>query len=144
MKSKNLFQNENWCIIYSDIEMTEETYEKEIMKIIAAYKQKTENNFEINKNVLIFKNPGYSELEKAVFPDGFMHFRFQISVEEINSYSVDDYIDFVSFLLCSLWNQKMPSVATCQFEELLPLKGGYKSKWSFSPPKDDLGGEINK
>ncbi len=145
MKNKHLSQDDNWCIIYSDIEFTEKAYEEIITKIFDTYRKKRRNSpYELNRNVFAYENPDYSESKKANFPDGFMYFRLQISIEEIDSYDADHYIEFASFVLARLWSLQIPSVATCQFEDLLPLKGGYKSKWSCSPPKVDLESEVEK
>jgi len=150
MKSKFLYQNDNWCIIYSDIKFTEKGYEEIITKIFYAYRKKMEidlnvnSHYQWNRNVFAYENPNYSELNKANFPDGFMYFRIQISIEEIDSYDMGHCIEFASFVLTSLWSFQVPSVATCQFEDLLPLKGGYKSKWSCSPPHIDLESELEK
>ncbi|NJK65011.1 MAG: hypothetical protein HC921_21930 [Synechococcaceae cyanobacterium SM2_3_1] len=145
MKSKHLSQNNNWCIIYSDIEFTQKAQKEIITKIFDTYRKKRRNSpYEWNRNVFPYENPDYSESKKINFPDGFMYFRLQISIEEIDSYDIGDCIEFASSVLTSLWSLQIPSVATCQFEDLLPLKGGYKSKWSCSPPKVDLESEVEK
>ena len=55
------------------------------------------------------------------FPDGFLYFRHRIEVEA-------EHRPLVARLLRLLWDNGIPAVAACDYEDELPERGGYKSR----------------
>lgn len=66
--------------------------------------------------------------EKAKsYPDGFLYFPYSIEIDIEDFISEEEAACEVNKILEVLWNNKYPAIASCSFEELLKLKGGYKS-----------------
>ncbi|NJK64976.1 MAG: hypothetical protein HC921_21735 [Synechococcaceae cyanobacterium SM2_3_1] len=127
--------SEAWCTIHSDTIQSEEQFKNQVESMVGSFID-SEQDKEWSPDLFIYENPGYSEYRKHDFPDGFMFFRFNIDIEDKEGYSIKKYIHLASFILTNLWRLRIPSVAVCRYEDYLPLKGGYKSQWSCSPPKN--------
>lgn len=74
----------------------------------------------------IDKNDWFDEAKSEVFPDGFLHFRYELDVFPQPSQLQKEHIHWLSRFLTSLWSKNIPAVAACDYEEFLPCKGGYK------------------
>jgi hypothetical protein len=84
----------------------------------------------------INKNEDF-DVEKTVeYPDGFLYFEFIIDCESTD-FNKENFVEAISELLLSLWSKKVTAVAACDFEEILPLKGGYKSKNIYWPSSNN-------
>jgi hypothetical protein len=89
------------------------------------------HNDYIEKNgysMVIRANDEYDEKKSRIFPDGFLYFPYSIELD------IDDVIDRmqaaaeVNKILQYLWENSYSAIASCDFEDLLFEKGGYKSK----------------
>lgn len=73
--------------------------------------------------IFFTRNSDADPQRASEFPDGFLFFK----------HLVEFYVDrpdeeLVARLLTTLWAQGIPAVASCDFEESLPQKGGYRSR----------------
>jgi hypothetical protein len=79
------------------------------------------------------------DLKKSTaFPDGFLYFPYSVEVDFAEEYPTKAASHVVGDLLKFLWMRQYPAVASCQFEDLLPENGGYKSTyvpWVGNMPK---------
>jgi hypothetical protein len=73
-------------------------------------------------------NEEYSFVKEKRFPDGFLFFKFIVDIGFISTNSTIAIIE-VSKLLKWFWENDMPAIVACDYEELLPYNGGYKSKF---------------
>lgn len=60
--------------------------------------------------------------------DQFLYFRYYLDIEPYDNNCSEVYIADISCLLESLWKKNINAVAACDFEDLLPKKGGYNYK----------------
>jgi hypothetical protein len=72
-------------------------------------------------------NDEFDLKKSTVFPDGFLYFPCSVEIDFAEEYSIKEASHTVGDLLKFLWMRKYPAVASCEFEELLPENGGYKS-----------------
>ncbi|WP_379346705.1 hypothetical protein [Paenibacillus sp. GCM10027629] len=73
----------------------------------------------------LVKNDDFDAIQRLDFPYGFLHSRYYLEVEPNGYFEFQRYIMSISLLLESLWASGLNAVAACNFEELLPRKGGY-------------------
>ena len=62
------------------------------------------------------------------FPDGFLFFPYSIEIDIIEDIKMEDVVNEISKILNFFWQNSFTAIASCDFENLLPEKGGYKSK----------------
>lgn len=79
-------------------------------------------------NLNVVKNDDYNEHQKQIYPDGFLYFRYYLEMEPEHDTRFSIYTSFVAELLEELWRRNLKAVAACDFEELLPEKGGYNRR----------------
>lgn len=72
------------------------------------------------------RNPDGDSARALSFPDGFLAFRYALELYPAGDTSRNDRIALAGRLLELLWSNQLPAVAACDFEEELPLAGGYK------------------
>lgn len=75
----------------------------------------------------VYNNDAFNLITQKDFPDGFMNFKFIVEVGFNSDSKIDQAVAVVSKLLKWLWEIKMPAVASCDYEDLLPENGGYNS-----------------
>lgn len=75
----------------------------------------------------IYNNDDFDTKRQTDFPDGFLYFKFIIEVGFNSICQINDATPLISKILKCLWKLKMPAVASCDYENLLPENGGYKS-----------------
>ncbi|MEC5146103.1 hypothetical protein [Chitinophaga sp. 212800010-3] len=81
-----------------------------------------------NYELFVQKNDEFDEDEQKSFPDGFLYFRYIVYVE-FNDKNTQQYcVEEIAKLLRWLWEKNMAAVASCDYEDLLPENGGYKSR----------------
>lgn len=73
--------------------------------------------------VVLIRNEDYDAKRRRLFPDGFVHFRYMLDL-----YLDESDIPRVARLLNALWDEGIPAVAACAFEDQLPERGGYRSR----------------
>lgn len=76
----------------------------------------------------IEKNEDFDQQQTAGV-DGFLYFPYKISIECHCGSAREAYIAWIGNILKSFWNQGMFAVAACDFEDDLPMKGGYKTSF---------------
>jgi len=89
-----------------------------------------EMNFE-NKTsfaIDIVKNNDFDKSKRKEFPDGFLYFPFLVEYYSSDSIVKASDIHNTGIILTELWKNNVPAVASCDYENILPEKGGYKSK----------------
>lgn len=74
------------------------------------------------------RNDEFDEDEQTEFPDVFLYFKYIVYVEFSDKNTLKYCVDETAKLLRWLWDEKWGAVASCDYEDLLPEKGGYKSK----------------
>jgi len=76
-------------------------------------------------NLDLVRNDDFRELRRNQSPDGFLFSRYLIEIEPNEDVGEEFYITTVSHLLNELWRGGYKAVTSCNFEDLLPNKGGY-------------------
>lgn len=115
------------CRMYVDAEMSETELLGLIMQMAFAPAAPA------RAEVVVVKNEDYDTRRRAQFPQGFLYFRYYIDLympEEGRKAQAA----LVSLLLQELWDMGIPAVAASPFEDLLPERGGYKSRaipWAY-------------
>lgn len=85
---------------------------------------KSTGTFELD----IMKNVEYDNEKSKEFPDGFLYFKYTVEYYK-NENTVDEYdIQNSESILKILWENDIPAIIICNFEDKLSEKGGYKSK----------------
>lgn len=115
---------DSYCKLYLNLPVN---YEKLIEQIVNQFNGKvlSKNSIDFNGvEVDIEKNENRDDDKSKEFPDGFLHFNYYL---DIDSSSLDSIKLFVSQLLSFLWDNNIPSIAACDYEDDLPELGGYNS-----------------
>ncbi|HTM98933.1 MAG TPA: hypothetical protein VL088_09335 [Pedobacter sp.] len=115
------------CIIYCTGNMLINVLRNKLGTLIGS--DKIEVSF-IEKDfyeLSIYNNDDFNSDRQKDFPDGFLYFKFIVEVGFNNNCEVDNAVPVVSKILNGLWDMGMPSVASCDYENLLPENGGYNS-----------------
>lgn len=73
----------------------------------------------------LVRSDDFDDLKRGSISDGFLFSRYYIEIEPNSNVDSESYIASVSLLLESLWIKGFKAIAACDFEELLPRKGGY-------------------
>lgn len=73
----------------------------------------------------ILRNKEFSEEKTKEFPDGFLYFPYFLDIEGTENTEREEYIKLIGDLILYLWDKKCQLVASSDFEEDLPNKGGY-------------------
>lgn len=121
LKHHNMF-----CRIYTEGNSTDS---KELLAEISYLLQKpiVDDNIEIDESFISVRlNDEYDRAKRKDFPDGFLHFKELIEIDytEENSKEIKGV---VSSILNFLWERHYAAIASCQFENELPYKGGYNN-----------------
>lgn len=80
-----------------------------------------ENQIYLNKNMDFDKN------RECEFPDGFLFFKYTLDFEP-EKLEKKECIRIVNSLLNWFWNNDIPAVASCDYENELVHKGGYNNQ----------------
>jgi hypothetical protein len=72
------------------------------------------------------RNDDRDEASAREYPDGFLHFRSVIEFYPRLTARREDEVNYIASLLDRLWSSGLPAVASCDFEEALPHRGGYR------------------
>lgn len=79
-------------------------------------------------SVEVRSNDEYDKKKEKIFPDGFLYFPFSIEIDILDEITKEDAAGEVGRILEFLWENNYTAIASCNFENLLPEEGGYKSK----------------
>ncbi|MGK5510488.1 1,4-dihydroxy-6-naphthoate synthase [Brevibacillus formosus] len=75
--------------------------------------------------IFIFNNGDFSKEKRNQGSDEFLYYRYYLDIEPIEDVEEKVYIGEISKLLTELWNSGFKAIASCDFEDELPRKGGY-------------------
>lgn len=73
-------------------------------------------------------NADFNDDKQLIFPDGFLFFPLSIEIDMIDEITREVAAKKVGEILDFLWKSGYAAIASCDFENLLPENGGYKSK----------------
>jgi hypothetical protein len=63
----------------------------------------------------------------ADFPDGFLYFKYKLDINFYDEVGISYCIQLIKTILEFFWRNDIPAVATADYEDQLPFRGGYKS-----------------
>ncbi|RUT39510.1 1,4-dihydroxy-6-naphthoate synthase [Paenibacillus anaericanus] len=75
--------------------------------------------------IFIFNNGDFDEDKRNQGNDDFLHYKYYLEIEPTEDVNDSNYVLVISNLLTKLWDAGFKAVASCDFEDLLPKKGGY-------------------
>lgn len=75
--------------------------------------------------IFIFNNGDFDEDKRNEGNDGFLYYKYYLEIEPTEDTNDRNYVLEISNLLTKLWNAEFKAIASCDFEDLLPRKGGY-------------------
>ncbi|MCM3042813.1 1,4-dihydroxy-6-naphthoate synthase [Paenibacillus motobuensis] len=75
--------------------------------------------------IFIFNNGDFDEDKRNQGNDGFLYYKYYLEIEPTEDADNRNYVSEISNLLTKLWNAEFIAIASCDFEDLLPRKGGY-------------------
>lgn len=123
--------NELYCKIYVNVDKNIDEITDEIEEIISIESDNF-HSFEGDIFTLdVLRNKEYDEVKCDKFPDGFLFFKFCIEIDCTDRNKEKDYLEFVSKIMNSLWESGMRLVVSCDFEEVLPNKGGFNKRINY-------------
>ena len=125
-----------YCSIYLNSEL--ESYNlAQMLAVLLNGKIDSFNSISVKDgDIDITDNSEYNKLLQVYFPDGFLYFKYKIELTFAENTNINFCIELVKTLLHFLWNKGYSAVASCEYEEYLPLKGGYNSR-SIPWPKEN-------
>lgn len=113
-----------FCKIFLDTDFDRDTVLAYIKENIGGVLEKSSITNDIC-NLDLLRNDDFHEQKRNESPDGFLFSRYLIETEANEDIGTETYITTLSSLLEGLWRRGFKAVASCDFEELLPNKGGY-------------------
>lgn len=111
-----------YCKLFLDAEMSRD----ELGKLVTEFVEGEKDRCLIHSAVLeIFVNDNdfFDNAKIENSDDGFLYFPYFLDIEpQMDMEGV--YIETIATLITRLWNHNIKAVAACDFEDLLPGKGG--------------------
>ena len=117
-----------FCRIYVGINIDQKILLLSISKFLGI---EPDRNAYIEKNgysIEVRPNDEFDEKRMNTFPDGFLYFPLFVEIDIEDDINQESTAEEVGGILKFLWANKYPAIASCDFEDLLPEKGGYKSR----------------
>lgn len=115
------------CTIYASSDTGIEEFRKEISVVlnlsITSISFITGDKYELS----VRKNDEFNKNTQTEFPDGFLYFKYIMDIQFYEVNNVEFCIQEISKILVWLWGKNIPAVASYDYEDALPEKGGYKS-----------------
>ena len=116
-----------YCGLYVDASSDENSFSSELASTFGISSDKW-NDIETSVgNIYVVKNDEFDEKQRKDIDDGFLFYKYKLEIEPKPSLNKSQTIEFISKILEHCWSQGYPAVASCDYEDLLPEKGGYKS-----------------
>jgi hypothetical protein len=75
--------------------------------------------------IFIFNNGDFDKDKRNQGNDGFLYYKYYLEIEPTEDVIDRNYVVEISNLLTKLWDADFKAIASCDFEDLLPRKGGY-------------------
>jgi len=113
--------------LYTKIFLNTELEKKEIIDLVSKLLNGKVSGTSIvteQAEFYLFNNGNYIASEKEQIVDDFLFYKYYFEIGPRES-AISIYILQISHLLTELWNAGFTAIASCDFEELLPRKGGY-------------------
>jgi hypothetical protein len=88
------------------------------------------------------RNEDRHESSARQFPDGFSYFPYVLELYPCPVVRHEDEVHYVAQLLDRLWSSGFPAVASCDYEDELPHRGGYRDA-SLPWPSPTFEGSTN-
>ncbi len=86
-----------------------------------------------SKEIYYDQNVDYNKSKEVEFPDGFLYFNYIIDIEiQLDHQKL---IHTINSILKNLWDNNIPAIAACDYEDELLKKGGYKDETIPFPQK---------
>jgi len=82
---------------------------------------------DLKNQIFLNKNMDFDKNKESEFPDGFLFFRYTLDFEP-EKLEAQECITIISSLLNWFWNNNIPAVASCDYENELVNKGGYNDR----------------
>lgn len=73
-------------------------------------------------------NDEFDEIKQKEYPDGFLYFPYSAELDFQDNIPISYASEEVGIILQYLWENGYTAIASCEFEDQLPEKGGYNSK----------------
>lgn len=111
-----------YCKLFLDTDMCRD----ELGKLLTEFIQGEKDRWIIHSAVLeIFVNDNdfFDNARKEDNQEGFLYFPYFLDIEPRTEME-GVYIETIATLITRLWSHKIKAVAACDFEDLLPGKGG--------------------
>lgn len=106
------------CLVYISSKLIEADVNEFISKC---------RNDAVLEKIEMDKNDFFDLAREYEFPDGFLFFKHILEIHFKKELEIDIVVNFVNKVLQYLWDKNIPSVASCNYEDLLFNNGGYKS-----------------
>lgn len=75
--------------------------------------------------IFIFNNGDFDEDKRNQEDDSFLYYKYYLEIEPTEDVGGRIYVLEIANLLTKLWDADFKAIASCDFEDLLPKKGGY-------------------
>lgn len=112
-----------YCKLFVDVEVDRGALAEQIMSAVGGQVD-LDTVVTPGCEIAVNRNEAF-EPEQRYDPDGFLYFRYFLDVVALMGQPRDAQIELVSRLLEHFWSQGWRAVAACDFEEELPMSGGY-------------------
>lgn len=119
-------ENRLGCNVYVDANIEQENFTFKLANFLTA----SINGLYIENAdgyVCVDKNDEFNLELRMDEDDGFLYYHYLLEVEPSPKVDEQRQIGFVSKILEYCWSNGYPAVASCDYEDKLPNKGGYKS-----------------
>jgi hypothetical protein len=118
-----------FCRIYiSDLKEKHNSLIEELSKLFEVWKL-DDSNLKVGElNLELRKSKDFDKIKLEEYPDGFIYFPFIIEIYSDDDVEIGSAPEIVGKILKYLWAERIAAIASCDFENLLPENGGYKSK----------------
>lgn len=117
---------DSYCSIYIAKNIESHIF-KELEALVDG--QATNNSIEVPDTCYLdlVANSGYNQFLQSEFPDGFLYFKYRLEITFLDGVELANCVKFIGKVLKFLWANNFPAIATSDYENQLPLSGGYKS-----------------
>ena len=130
------------CLIYVHTDRTEEELAETVAQVLGLgdCRGASPSILETPDYYITVRANEVADDERATqFPKGFLNFPLYVEFSALDdSPEADaDSAGAVGRILQHFWDNEVPAVAECSFDELLPLGGGYAQRdlpWPSAPP----------
>lgn len=120
----NMYDN-LYCKIFIDTDEKREKVLNSIKDIVSGSIERW-TIISASMEIELRKNEEFNKREIARKEDGFLYSRYYLDIEPKENIEQEEYIFGIAILLENLWSIGYKAVTSCDFENELPRKGGYR------------------